>query len=311
MGKKINTVTGIIDSEKMGFTTVHEHVSLEPVESKTFDDTYHYNVNILKDAKAKGIQTIVDVTPERNAEVIKRASEESEVNLIVCTGHYIFFNDEEKKYSIDDFKKVMMNEIEFGIGKTGIYPGVIKLSAMSEKITPYERNLFIAGGIVSKETGVPICTHACAGAKEQQDLLEEAGADLSKVYFSHIEAEFGWEGRTLEQQLDYLEKIVKKGSSISYNNFGNWAHTKPETLIAIIKAMNARGYSNNQLATMDMVIKFENGKRSLLWEDINEDGPIRTYSYLVTHAIPWMLSNGVAQEDINKMFLDNPFRIFS
>ncbi len=311
MGKKINTVTGTIDSDNMGFTSVHEHVSFEPIESKTYDDTYRYSVEELKKAKSNGIQTIIEVSPERNAEAIKRASEESEVNLVVCTGHYLFFTNEEKKYLVDDFRRMMMNDIEHGIGDTGIYPGVIKLSAMDQKITPYERNLFIAGGMVQKETGVPICTHACAGCKEQQDMLEEAGADLSKVYFSHVEAEFGWEGRTFQEQMDYLEKIVKKGSTISYNNFGNWAHTKPETLIATIKTMIERGYSNNQVATMDMVLTFENGKRSLLWEDINEDGPLRTYSYLTTHVIPWMLSHGVEEADVMKMFVDNPRRIFS
>ncbi len=311
MGKKINTVTGMIDSDNMGFTSVHEHVDVEPEESATYAVSYRHAVEELKKAKGNGMQTIIDVSPGRNAEGIRQAAEESGMNIVVCTGHYLFFTEEEKAFSVDDFRKMMMQEIEYGIGDTGVYPGVIKLSARDQNITPYERNLFIAGGMVQKETGLPICTHACAGCREQQNLLEEVGADLTKVYFSHIEAEFGWEGRTFAQQMDYLEKIVRKGSTISYNNFGNWAHTKPETLIAMIKAMNERGYTRNQVATMDMVISDNNGKRSLLWEDINADGPLRTYSYLVTHAIPWMLSNGVAETDVMKMFVDNPHRIFS
>jgi predicted metal-dependent phosphotriesterase family hydrolase len=144
----------------------------------------------------------------------------------------------------------------------------------------------------------------------QQKVLEDAGADLSKVYYSHVEAEFGWEGRTLSQQIDYLEEVVRKGSTLSYNNFGNWAHTRPEHLSAIIGALVDRGYSDHHVATMDLIFDYVAGQRKVLWEDINVDGKDRTYSYLLSHAVPWMISEGVSATDVGKMIQHTPARIF-
>ncbi len=80
-----------------------------------------------------------------------------------------------------------------------------------------------------------------SGCAEQQRILEKEGADLSRWYFSHVDATFGWEGRTVEQEIDYLERVVEKGSFLSFNNFGNWNHTKTGDLALIINELTARG----------------------------------------------------------------------
>jgi len=311
MSREIQTVTGTIGSADMGLTSMHEHVPLDRAASDVeWDDAYQYCVEELKKAKQLGLRTIVEVSPRRDVEGVKRVAEESEMQIIVCTGFYTDLTDEEKRYSIDDFRKRMMAEIEKGISGSGIFPGVIKLAAQNEKLTGFETRLFTAGGIVQRETGLPICTHAVAGCMLQQNILEEAGADLRKVYYSHVEAEKGWEGRSLSEQIDHLEQVVSKGSTLSYNNFGNWAHTSEESLSSIILAMIERGYGDNQVATMDLVFNYMDGTRKVLWEDINPDGKIRSYAYLLSHVVPWLISHGVEMEHITKMIEGTPQRIF-
>jgi hypothetical protein len=53
-----------------------------------------------------------------------------------------------------------------------------------------------------------------------------------------------------------------------------------------------RGYGDRQVATMDLIWSYPDGKRKILWEDKNEDGLNRTYAYLLERAVPWMRSGG-------------------
>jgi phosphotriesterase-related protein len=312
MGIKIPTATGSIDSNEIGLTTMHEHVVpyLGPLPQYKAD-SIDFAIKELKKAKIVGLKTLVEVSPWRDAEIIKTIAEKSEVNIILCTGFYAYFNEEQNSYSIDKFRKHMMDEIENGIGKTGILPGVIKIGSANTVPNEVERRALLAAGLVQKETGLPLCVHSVTGCKNQQDIFEEAGADLSKIYFSHIEAEFGWEGRTIEDEIDYLEDIIKKGSYLSYNNFGNWAHTKEENLLKLITELNASGYSDKQFATLDFIWSYENGIRKILWEDINPEGKERSYEYLLKKVLPWMYANGISNENSMKMVWDNPQKLFN
>lgn len=105
-------------------------------------------------------------------------------------------------------------------------------------------------------------------------------------------------------------EVVNKGSILSYNNFGNWAHTAPENLIKIIKEMIKEGFADQQVATMDLVWDYENGEREILWEDINPEGSKRTYSYLLSDVVPWLRSNNISEKNIMKMIKDTPAKIF-
>lgn len=310
MSRKIPTALGWLDADRMGLTSMHEHVVSFNNMSSNYNDSVQFAVSELKKAKSVGLETLVDVSPWRDAEAIKMISEKTEVNIILCTGFYPILTDEQKTFSIDQFRKHMMDEVEKGIADTGIKPGVIKIGSLLVPNNDYETRALTAAGMVQKETGLPICVHSVCGCKEQQRIFEEAGADLSKLYFCHVEAEFGWEGRSIHEQTNYLESIVAKGSSLSYNNFGNWAHTKEENLAKIIQEMINRGYSENQVATMDCIWSYDETQRKIWWEDINENGIERTYSYLFSEALPWMRRNNISEKNILKMVRENPRKIF-
>jgi phosphotriesterase-related protein len=232
------------------------------------------------------------------------------VNVVVCTGFYRY-TEEEKRYDEETFYRGIMNEIDNGIDGTDIRPGVIKVRGDKPELKDYEVKAFTAAGRAQIRSGLPVCTHSVSGCASQQAVLEKAGADLSRVYFSHPEAQQGWEGRSLEQELEYLKAVVAKGSTLSYNNFGNWAHTKPEILAAIIKALIDSGFADRQVATIDLVWDYdEQGRQKILWADINEDGPRRTYAYVMSDVVPWLRSMKVAEADIRRMTVDTPRRLF-
>ena len=307
--KSIPTATGEIFPDQMGITSVHEHIVMpgDPAErAKSFE----FAVSDLKKAKKLGLRTVVDVGPTDDVVGIREVSLASGVNVICCTGSYLL-KDDQQAMTVADFESRMLSDIEDGIQGTQIRPGVIKVASRRLPITPAEKNLFIAAARVQKRYNLPICTHAVSGCAEQQQILEEAGADLAHCYFSHVEATFGWGGRTVEQEIEYLQTVVEKGSTLSFNNFGNWNHTKPKDLALIIQELTIRGYDDRMVAAIDLTWTMVDGNIKILWEDTNEDGKDRTYSYPLRKVVPWLKQQGVTTASIDKFMVDNPRRIFA
>ena len=306
---KIPTATGEILSTRMGITSVHEHIPL-PTDPLLREECMVFATNELKKAKALGLQTIIDVGPTEDVKGIREVSLASGVNVVCCTGSYVL-KDDQQSMTVTDFENNMRRQIEDGIQGTQIRPGVIKVATRGLPIKPAEKNLFIAAAHIQKRYNLPICTHAVSGCVEQQQILEEAGADLRHCYFSHIEATFGWGGRNVAQEIDYLQTVVEKGSTLSFNNFGNWNHTKPEDLALIIQELTKRGYDDRMVVTIDFTWSVENGKIKILWGDTNEDGNDRTYSYPLRKVVPWLKEQGIAPRTITKFMKDNPERLFT
>ena len=309
--KTISTAAGEIIPSQLGITSVHEHIAI-PFKTDPAQKVKSMALAIsdLKKAKELGLCTIVEVGPTNDVEAMKQVSLASGVNVVCCTGFYQLKEDQ-LNMTVEDFEKHMISDIDNGIQGTQIRPGVIKVAAKGLPIRPAERNVLIAAAHIQKHYKLPICTHAVSGCAEQQLILEEAGADLKHCYFSHVEATFGWSGRKVDQEIDYLQKVVEKGSTLSFNNFGNWNHTKPEDLALIINELTKRGFDDQMVATMDLTWSFENGNLKILWSDTNKGGEDRTYSYLLRKVVPWMKENGISEKSINKFIIDNPQRIFT
>lgn len=301
------SVTGYLSADELGLTSMHEHVPLD-LAGPYWDDAFKFAVKELISAREAGLSTIVEVSPRRDIHGIRRVAEETGMNILVCTGFYRY-TDEEKGYSVEQFRRHMLEEIENGIEGTNVRPAVLKIAT---DIVPEEHEIraLEATGQVQRETGLLVCVHSVGGCKFQQEILESVGADLARVYFCHVEAEFGWEGRKIDEEIDYLIEVVKKGSVLCYNNFGNWAHTHPENLARIIQTLIQKGFADYQVISIDCTWSYEGGRRKILWEEINPEGYRRTYSYLLNDAVPWLRQNGISEEYILKMLRDTPRRMF-
>lgn len=307
--KKIPTATGEISPDQMGITSVHEHIVL-PDDPAQREKSRAFAVGELKRAKALGLNTLVDVGPTDDVAGIREVALATGVNIVCCTGFYVL-KEEQQAMTVADFEAKMRKDVEDGLQGTSIRPGVIKVATRRLPITPAEQNLLMAAARIQQRYNLTICTHAVSGCAEQQQILEQAGADLKHCYFSHVEATFGWSGRNVEQEIDYLQSVVEKGSSLSFNNFGNWNHTKPQDLARIIQELTRRGYDDRMVATIDLTWTFENGNIKILWGDTNEDGNDRTYSYPLRKVVPWMREQGLPKATIDKFMIDNPRRLFT
>jgi predicted metal-dependent phosphotriesterase family hydrolase len=157
---------------------------------------------------------------------------------------------------------------------------------------------------------VPIGLHSCAGAREQMRCLADAGANVAKTFCAHIEAKFGWEGRTPEQEASYLEEVLKAGGSLVFNNFDFEFDTPWRDMVYLINELDRRGYSGQILLTIDVNWEFDTDGN--IWHEQQKNHPEtgrRDYAYMITHAVPMLMAEGVSLQRINRYLIDNPRRI--
>jgi len=326
---QIPTVTGIINSSELGVTLVHEHLctpvsvprslgsALFPVPEAFRSRAMDYQVELTGRAVEVGINTLVDLTPNPSVEDIIRLNDKvPEINLILCTGAHLDHCTPEgiRQLSEEGMVEHMIKEVTEGYDgfeDTSIRAGIIKVAGRRSELDEWEKKNFRAAARVQQMAGVPIATHACAGAREQMELLRETGADINASFYSHVEAKSGWDGRSVEEQSRYLEEVARAGGYLQFNNFDFEFDTPFEDMLLLINYLEDNGYGDRIFISIDANWKVDEEGR--IWHEQQKQHPEtgkRTYAYAITHAVPMLMSAGVSLQRINKYLVDNPRRFF-
>ena len=156
-----------------------------------------------------------------------------------------------------------------------------------------------------------MCVHSATGTRYQQYLIEAGGADMEKVYFSHMESPTDREGRTLPMQIDYIIQTMEKGSLVSFNGYGFPLYLDPNQIQEMVTAIVERGYAHKFLLSMDTYWGYKDGKRQFMYEQHDPSVTRRTYPFLMTDALPWLKSFGIPEEAIGRMLRDNVHKLFA
>lgn len=307
-GRLVETVVGPIDVSKLGFTLSHEHVCVFP--RALFSDrsvAATRMVEHLKQAKAAGVDTVIDVTTAdvgRDVRFGEEVSRRSGIQIIASTG-FRFSPKSYKTQTVDQIAGLFIREIEQGIDETNIKAGVIKVAASEASITPAEEKGFKAAARASKVTGVPIQTHTDArrrGGEMQADLFEAEGVSPARVSFGHSDD---------TDDVSYLLGLAKRGYTLGIDHVFYGAIEKAEGQPGYIKERQEVPWTK-RAGYIKQIIDAGYGDRLFLSNDweldreaINPDGLLFN-----THkTIPYLMQLGVSQRDIRTITVDNP-RLF-
>jgi len=313
---KIPTVKGYIDSSQLGVTLMHEHICLS-VPEKYYKKAMDYQVKLMQKAVDVGINTIVDLGPYPNiAGIIELSERVPDVNLILSTGAYLEHVTPEniRNLSEDGMVEHIVKNLTEGYDDfedTGIKAGILKVSANTPNFTEWEKKNFRAVAKAHRMQKVPIATHACAGAREQMEFLRENGADINATFYSHVEAEFGWECRSLEEETKYLEDVTRAGGYLQFNNFDFEFDTPFPDILYLFNYFESNGYGDKIFISIDANWYFDDDGH--VWHEAEKGHPEtgkRDYAYAITNAVPMLMSAGISLQRINKYLIDNPRRFF-
>lgn len=296
--KKIRTVLGDIDKEKLGFTYSHEHLIAIPPETQKDRDlelsNYDKSLEELMNFKEVGGETLVESSTldyGRNVELLVKMAKTSGVNIVATTGFnkHIYFPKWVEEKTIEEIAEVLVDHIENGIDRNHGKAGFIKTGSWYNMIHPLEEKVTRAAARAHLKTGAPIWVHTEAGTmgNEMLDILEEEGADLTKVAIGHSD-------RNADPY--YHLKLAERGAYVQFDGPGKVKYYPDSVRVDLIKNLINNGFLKQLLISGDM------GRQSYLHAYGGGPG----FRFIIQKFIPRLMDEGISKSHIDTIFIENP-----
>ena len=344
--KVIQTVRGYIKPENLGVTLMHEHtfwdqscyrmelpeahtqraflqskVSIEMLGKLRYNMHQHWDnvVNTdpelstaeMNEFKCAGGHSICDVSTYglgRDSKGVRRVSAATGLNIVLGTGLYV---QQSRPKALGEMSAAQLTELfvkEGTVGdENGILAGLIGEIGISDDSLPKpDVDLLKIVADVQKETGLSVMIHPPFFEKKAHailDILEKAGADLERVIYAHIDPQC--------EDIDYQVSIAERGVCLEYDEFG---HDFPCTLerytrkwlpsdiqrVRGIAGLIERGHLDRVIVSQDICFK-------AMLKKYGGAG----YSHILENIVPSMKDEGITDEHLNTIFINNPKRLLT
>ena len=300
----INTVQGKINSSELGVSLTHEHImsnyGKEISEASLYDSIKLFDqvIPYLKKLKSKGVHSVFDCTTEyfgRRVDLLKKVSDSSGVQIITNTGFYGAGNDRyipefAYKASAKSISQIWIDEFNNGINGTEIKPGFIKL-AFDDGMPPsnIDKKLFEAGILTHLNTGLTLAVHTGKNIEAvdfQIGLLKQYDIDQSAWIWTHA-------NKVVNDTI--LLDIAAEGTWISLDGVNA---SNSHEYLKRVKLFKEKNLLNRILLSHDG-IGFSNTVE------------IKKFESIFNNLIPQMLKNGLTNDDVHQILVENPKEAFT
>ncbi|XP_034937333.1 phosphotriesterase-related protein [Chelonus insularis] len=339
----VETVLGPTRVSQLGKTLTHEHLTLDfnkfyvpppkllenYFQSKKIDLTNvglvkqypyssSYNVNfndddtlvaVLEDVKMFkkfGGGTIVENTSygiRRDIPFAKKVSQETGVNIIIGTGHYVeavqnmsvLMMSEEKIYDL------VMKELTQGCEEfPEVKAGFIGEVGSSWPITDFEKRAIRSAAQVQEQLGSPISFHPGRNPQAPFEIMRiflEAGGDPRKTIMSHLD-------RSIPEKAELLE-FAKLRSYCQFDLFGT------ECSYYQLDEKTDMPSDAQRLQRIGWIKEDRGIEQILMSHDIHTKHRLvryggHGYSHILINIVPRMLAKGFSPEEIDAITIVNP-----
>lgn len=316
---RVESVCGPIDSSQLGVTLMHEHIFvLSPEVQQNYPGAWNEDERVagavaqLDALKARGVDTLVDVTVlglGRDIPRIQRIAAQTTLQIVVATGLYIY-NDLPLYFHLrgpgtpfggpEVMVDMFVRDITEGIAGTGVKASILKCTTEADGLTPGTERLLRAISRTHRRTGVPITTHthpATFRGRDQQRVFKEEGVDLARVVIGHS----GDSG-----DLTYLRELMDNGSTLGMDRFGIDFPLPFEDRVNTVARLCAAGYADRMILSHDYscyLDLFDDDVRAAYF-------PTWSYTHIFDYVLPALRERGVAEDQIHRMLVINPRRLF-
>lgn len=306
----VHGVCGPIDTAELGFTLMHEHIlvcnwSMRQAFASWYDREEHVKnaVAECRTAKERGVHTLVDLTPinlGRDIFVIREVAEKAEIQVVAATGFYWTEEVWMAGWEVDRLVEYLLADFEKGIQGTDSKAGIIKCATDHLGVTDAnEKQLRIAARL-HRATGAPISTHTSVAhhvGPLQQDVFADEGVDLERVVIGHC-------GDT--EDVSHLEKILTRGSTIGMDRFGVNVYLPMDQRVSTVAELCRRGFAEKMVLSHDACCKFDFFPEEVIKPSL----PQWNFRHIPDDVLPALRKEGVSEELIHTLTVDNPRRIF-
>ncbi len=261
--------------------------------------------------KAAGGGTIVDVTsiglgrsPERLAELSRRSG----VHIVMGAGWYrtAWHPPGHAERSVESLTDEIVRDVTVGAGDSGVRAGIIGEVAAMDIVTEPRDSAEVKGiraaARASRLTGAAISVHQWirdgVALGRTLGLLEQEGADLSRVVIGHIDA-------VSSRDTAQLEAVLKRGVTLEFDLFGtpyylNDPRLDHRPMADAIVTLVKRGYGDRLMMSHDICTKLQ----------------IKAYGgkgldYLLTEVVPYLRKQGLTEAEVHQILVDTPRRLLT
>ncbi len=297
----IRTVCGDIDPASLGACYGHEHVLCAPPEADR-DLTLNSETAAIQELswfRMAGGRALVEMTPAdygRDALGLRRVSEATGVHIVAVTGHH------KAKYSaawvrersVEELAERFTRDIADGLDGTTVRAGAIKAGSSLNSITADEEKVFRAAARAQRATGAAITTHTEAGTMglEQVAVLREAGVAPERILIGHLDRRLDW---------DYHLALARTGVYLGYDQISKEKYAPDSRRADFILRLAAEGHAGQILLGGDLA-------RKSYWPAYGTGGG-PGLTYILWRFVPWLRSEGLAEEALQAILVENPRRL--
>ena len=262
--------------------------------------------------------TIVEVTSigiRRDPLAMSRVAQATGLNVVMGAGWYqkLYHPADMDRRTVEDMTEEIVRDVTVGVGNTGIRSGIIgEVGIEGNPITENEVKSIRASGRASRITGAPVSFHRGGVGRERLEvvgILGEEGTDLSRVIFGHSDL--------ISADYDLMLELLSHGVYIQFDLLGRvgvplrFAPAEDDLRMFMTSAGTAMvaeaiprlieaGYADRILLSQDVCTKMQ----------LKQYGGTG-YSFIMEKFLPEMRSQGVSQDHIEMMMVENPKRILA
>ena len=338
---KVQTVLGTIEPSQLGIVHMHEHLLIDlsrgrprpvtdaekrqwerQISLETLDDIRHDFIGIrsvvVLDEVEQSIEearefaelgggTLVDVSSggiDMDVRDLQRISREVGVHIVRGAGYYVneYHPPEVESWSSDEIGEAITRDVVEG--KAGVPAGIIGEIGLTWPLHPGEEKVLRAAALAQRATGAAITLHPGrhpGSPMQAVRILDEAGADLSRVIVGHID-------RTLFDLKDMVE-VARAGCTLEFDLFGS--ESTYYTLAPVdmpndgmrvnhLMALVGAGLLSQLVISHDICTK-------LGWRKYGGRG----YGHILRWVVPLMRRKGMSQDEIDAILIQNPARLLA
>ena len=312
--ERVQLTDGTIERSELGRTLIHEHVHLG-MPGWNFDakspryvrhELMARAVDRLQELRDYGCSTIIVPCPMdlgRDVEFVAEVQQKSGINIICATG--VYHETEGVPYTFrtlprEDIVDLYVKELTEGIGDTGIKAGVIKIASGSDPHNEYDTRMIGIAAEVSHITGVPLISHTDVSTHghEQIDTVERHGGCAECMVVGHSGD---------RDDSPYQISLAKRGAFVGLDRFGLDMMLSDDLRIKNLLEMVAAGYRDHVLISQDAVICL----LGRVGPEMEKLQPNWTITHIFERVLPKLREQGMSDEDIDKILIDNPRKLFA
>jgi phosphotriesterase-related protein len=265
---------------------------------------------------APGIRSGEDVV------AFRRISERTGAHIVACTGLYAedSWPESFRGLTEDEYAQYLFDEIQNGIGESGILPGQIKVAyeGRSRDADAYLR----AAARVSRETGVSLQVHVglTLTNEEMRDsflpLFYETDCVPERTLICHVENWLGpleivdlvREPGAVPRDLTLHREVMGRGFNLCFTLFGSeWdteglgiAHRPDWFYMAGMLPLIEQGYAGQLFMGHDVFTK-----------SATRRGGGEGYTRIPRFVVPTLRRCGVSDDDLHRITVANPARLLA